>query len=459
MNLLIKKGWLVTPTDVFKSDLLVKQGKIVQIGQDIAIEGSQAIDAEGKYVLPGCIDSHCHFSLPVSGTVTADDFATGTKAAACGGVTTILDFALQKKDQTLMDAVKQRRQEADGRVAVDYSLHIEVNNFSSRILDEIPVVVKQEGIPSLKVFMVERKDGVMADDGLFYAVLERVAGCGGIVCVHAENSFIIRYLASKFLQEGKTETIYHARSHPDFSEAEAISRAIWLARETGALLNIFHLSTKEGMEVIQTARNDKFNIYVETCPQYLLLTEDKFLGDNGVNYALCPPLRTKEDQERLWQGLINGQIQTVSTDHCSFTAKQKSAGRECFTKIPLGLPGVETLLPLLYHFGVNKKRFNVNRLVQLLCHNPAKIFGLYPEKGSLVIGTDADLVVFDPLREVEIKAENLHMNTDYSPYEGIIVTGYPLMTILRGKVIYRDGVYAGSAGDGQFLKRKLMAAT
>ena len=452
MDMIVKSGILVTATDSFVADIGIKNGKIANIAEHIEPWEAEVIEAKDMFVLPGAIDVHTHFQLPFMRTVSADDFVTGTKAAACGGVTSFIDFAIQQKSRALMEAVESRRKEADGKVCIDYSLHAAITDFSEATLAEIPKVIRY-GIPSFKVFMIYAKEGWMADDGSLFAVLEKARDCGGLVGVHAENPFIIDYNVAKFLHEGKTEARWHGLSRPNYVEAEAISRAIYWTEITRSRLYVFHMSTKEGVQLVSDARARGLSVFAETCPQYLLLTDEKYEGEEGINYPTGPPLRKKEDCEGLWRGLQAGTISAVATDHCPLTRQQRQMGKDDFTKIPNGLPGIETLLPLVYSEGVAKGRLTMNQLVEVTSATPARLFGLYPQKGSLAIGADADIVVFDPAAKRTLSHSNLHMNLDFSPYEGLPVSGWPKYTLSRGKILARDGQFVGEEGWGRFVPR------
>lgn len=452
MDLVIKNGTVVTATDTFKADVAVKDGVVQQVAREITAEAKRVIDAKGLLVFPGFIDVHTHFQLPFMGTVSADDFANGSKSCACGGVTTYIDFAIPPKGKSLFDTVEARRAQADGHTHIDYSLHMAVTDVNDGILAEIPKVI-ESGIPSFKLFMTYRKEGFMVDDGALFAILELVRDSGGIVGVHAENAPILEYTIEKFLKEGKTTPPWHARSRPNFVEAEAIKRVIYFTELTGSRLYIFHMSTAEGAFLVGEAKGRGTMVFAETCPQYLLLTDDRYEGDEGLYYPTSPPLRKAADNFALWRGLSNGSVQVVATDHCSFNKEQKRMGKDVFTKIPNGLPGVETLVPLMYSEGVAKGRMSVNQMVALLSANPAKLFGLHPRKGTLTPGGDADIVLYDPAKKVTLSHETLHMNLDFSPFEGLEVTGWPKYTISRGRVIVDDGEFKGDESHGRFVPR------
>lgn len=450
-KLLIKNGNVVNSNKIEKTDILIENDKIKEIGKDLTLKEGEIIDAEGNYILPGIIDSHVHFQLPVKGTITADDFYTGTKAAACGGVTTIIDFAHpENKTESLLEAIEKRKAEAKENVCVDYSLHAAIISSGDTILKEIPELI-DNGITSFKLYMTYREERIMVDDADLYFIMRTLAKFDGLSVVHAENNSLLEKLRAKYLSSGKTRAIYHARSRPNFAEDEAIRRVIYFADTTNCSLFIFHLSTKEGLSSFTNAKKKGKNVWAETCPHYLLLNENRLKGKDGNLFIMSPPLRTNEDKNALWHGLKRGDISVISTDHCSFNLQQKSTSD--FSKVPSGLPGVETLLPIIYTHGVLKKRITINNLVEVLCENPAKIYGLFPRKGTISIGSDADIVIFDPKLEVTINYKNLHMNIDWSPYQDWKLVGYPIYTILRGNIIYKYGKFYGDKRLGKFIQR------
>lgn len=450
---MIKGGTVVFGGVRRQADVLVQGDKIAKVEPGIRADVSRVIHVEGKYVLPGAIDVHTHMQLPVSGTVSADDFFTGTRAAAFGGVTTILDFATQSKGESLMETAAKRRSEAENKVCIDYSLHLGVTDLTDEIMTEIPVMIDR-GYPSFKLFMTY--PDLAVDDGELYVALKTVSEAGGLVGVHAENMHLIRHFVRTLLLEGKTAPMYHEVSRPALVEAEAVSRAIMIAAETNSNLYFFHLSTARGLAEIREARQKGFPVYAETCPQYLLLTRDQYRKPDfkAARYVMSPPLRGEEDQRALWSGLADGSLQVVGSDHCPFRTDQKKLGQESFDRIPNGGPGVETLLPLLLSEGVGKGRLTMECLVEILSTEPARLFGLYPRKGAIMAGADADLVIIDPDKEVALSAETLHTNIDYTLYEGFVLKGYPVMTISKGKVICSDGQFHGAPGAGKFVPRQ-----
>ena len=453
LDLIVKGGQLVTASDTFVADIGIHDGKVVSIAQDLASDSTEVIDAKGKYVFPGGIDVHVHLQLPFSGTISADDFENGTKAAACGGVTTVIDFAIQTKGSSIMKAVEARRAEADPKVCIDYGLHAAITDWNPQTQAEIKKIIEY-GIPTFKMFMIYKNEGWMADDGMLFNALEESAKHGGHIGVHAESVFVLEMLIERYAAEKEKWGAYgHTLSRPCYTEEEAIIRAIKWAEVTGGQLYIVHMSTGEGADAVHAAKQRGVRVYAETCPQYILLDDEVFKRENGHLYATCPQVKKPHDSERLWKGLANGDVQVVATDTCTFTSEQKAAWNGDFTKIPFGMPGVETMLPLMYTEAVGKRGFSLNQLVALVCTNPAKLFGMYPKKGTIAVGSDADLVVFDPERKVTIHAKDLQTNCDWSPFEGWELVGYPDTTISRGKIVAEMGKFVGEVGHGKFIQR------
>jgi dihydropyrimidinase len=454
MSLLIKHGTIVTSVDRYEGDVFIDGDKIATIGTSLTIAADRVIDATNKYVLPGGIDVHTHLDMPFGGTTSADDFESGTIAAAHGGTTTVVDFAIQYKGQTLHHAWDTWMQKADGRAAIDYGFHMIITELSDQVEQEMDALVR-EGVTSFKLFMAY--PGVfMLDDGSIFRALQRTARNGGTICMHAENGGVIDVLVKKALAEGKTAPKYHALTRPARAEAEATHRAIALAEIAGVPIYIVHLSAAEALEMVTEARDRGLPAFAETCPQYLFLSYDNYEEPEfeGAKYVMSPPLRARETQDRLWRGLAFGDLQAISTDHCPFCMKeQKTLGRNDFSKIPNGAPGIETRMSLVYDGGVRPGRISLNQFVDLTATSPAKIFGLFPRKGTIAPGSDADLVVFDPKKKVRLSAKTLHMKVDYNPYEGREVTGAADTVISRGRVVIDAGTFTGRAGAGSFVKR------
>jgi dihydropyrimidinase len=452
----IRNGTIVTATDTYLADVAILGGRISAIGKDLPIENAgNVIDATGRFVMPGGIDVHTHLDMPFGGTTSADDFETGTIAAAFGGTTTLIDFAIQYKGQTLHQAFDTWMKKASGKAVTDYSFHCIITELADAQLQEMKTLVR-EGVPTFKLFMAY--PGVfMLDDASIFRAMNAAANSGGMICMHAENGGAIDVIVQRALAEGKRAPKYHALTRPTTAEAEATSRSIALAEMAGAPVYIVHLSCNEALEKVREARDRGLPTYAETCPQYLYLSLENMdaPGFEGAKYVFTPPLREKWHQEKLWQGLAKDDLQVVSTDHCPFCYKeQKELGKDDFTKIPNGGPGIEHRLSLVYSGGVHGKRFSPNRFVQLVSTAPAKLFGLYPRKGTVAIGSDADLVVFDPNEEQTISATTHHMRVDYSMFEGIRVKGVPKIVLSRGRTIIEDGKFIGKPGAGEFLKRE-----
>src|SRR5213082_1206507 len=452
---LIVNGTVVTATDTYPADVAISGGKITAIGQDLPRENTtRVLDAKDKYVMPGGIDVHTHLDMPFGGTTSADDFETGTRAAAFGGTTTLIDFAIQYKGQTLRTAFDTWMQKAESKAVSDYAFHCIITDLPDARLDEMSQLIR-DGVTSFKLFMAY--PGVfILDDASIFRAMRAASKSGGMICMHAENGGAIDVIVKQALAEGKTAPKYHALTRPTTAEAEATARAIALAEMAGSPVYIVHLSCNDALEKVREARDRGLAVYAETCPQYLYLSIENFdvPGFEGAKYVFTPPLREKWHQEKLWQGLAKDTLQVVSTDHCPFCFKeQKELGKDDFTKIPNGGPGIEHRMSLVYSGGVGKKRFSVNRFVELVSTTPAKIFGLYPRKGTIAVGSDADLVIFDPNRKHTISAKTHHMLVDYSMFEGIQVTGMPDTVLSRGRVVVESDKFLGRAGAGEFVKR------
>ena len=452
---LIVNGRVVTATDTYPGEIAISAGKIEAIGKGLPRDNAKrVIDAANKYVLPGGIDVHTHLDMPFGGTTSADDFETGTRAAAFGGTTTLIDFAIQYKGQTLRTAYDAWMQKASGKAVTDYAFHCIITDLGAAQLEEMNAFVR-EGVTSFKLFMAY--PGVfMLDDASIFKAFRAAAKNGGLVCMHAENGNAIDVIVQQALAEGKKAPKYHALTRPTTAEAEATSRAIALAEMAGAPVYIVHLSCNDALEKVREARDRGLPVYAETCPQYLYLSLENMEapGFEGAKYVFTPPLREKWHQEKLWNGLKHDHLQVVSTDHCPFCFKeQKELGKDDFTKIPNGGPGIEHRMSLIYSGGVAKGRFSVNRFVELVSTTPAKLFGLYPRKGTIAVGSDADLVIFDPNGKHTISCKTHHMRVDYSMFEGIEVTGMPDVVLSRGNVVVEGNQFRGRAGAGQFLRR------
>ena len=458
MSLLIKGGQVVTSTGRYVSDVYVEGDTIKTIGRNLDVQADEVVDATGKYVLPGAIDPHTHLAMPFMGTHAQDDYETGTIAAACGGVTTVVDFDLQQKGESLLEAIERKKSWAEGKVAVDYSLHPAVMDPTPAVIEEVKSAVLDYGTPSFKIFMVY---DFRVDDATMIKLLEVTKKFGGLVQVHAENVYIIQHMNEVLEKQGRLSPYYHAVSRPNIAEEEAVSRAAKMVELTDSRIYIVHLSSKEGLSKVQAARDRGIDVFAETCPQYLLLDEERYKEPdfNGAKYVMSPPLRTKESNEALWTGLNSGDVQVVATDHCpfSFNGKKDMFGKDDYKKIPNGAPGIETLLMLLHSEGVVKGRISLEKMVDVLSTGTARMFGL-KDKGEIAPGKDADIVVFDPDQKFTITQPKLHMNVDYTPYEGMEVTGMPSTVFSRGRKVARwngdQMEFVGSVGSGRFVKRE-----
>jgi dihydropyrimidinase len=458
---IIKNGTVVTATDTFLSDVGIVGGKITDLAASLPAENAdKVIDATGRLVLPGGIDVHTHLDMPFGGTTSADDFETGTRAAAFGGTTTLVDFAIQYKGQALREAFDTWMAKAASKAVADYSFHCIITDLGDSQMEEMGALVS-EGVPSFKLFMAY--PGVfMLDDATIFKAMSQAAKYNGLICMHAENGGAIDVIVKRALAEGKTAPKYHALTRPTTAEAEAVGRAVALAEMAGAPVYIVHLSCNEALEKVREARDRGLPVYAETCPQYLYLSLENMdaPGFEGAKYVFTPPLREKWHQEKLWKGLARDTLQVVSTDHCPFCFKeQKEMGRGDFTKIPNGGPGVEHRLSLIYSGGVHGGHFSANRFVQLVSTAPAKLFGLYPRKGTIAVGSDADLVIFDPNEEQVLSVKTHHMRVDYSMFEGVKVKGVAKIVLSRGRVLVDNGKFLGRAGAGEFLRRKTFGSS
>lgn len=450
-DVIIRNGKIVTASDMYQGEIGIKDEKIVEIGTNIEGDAVRTIDAKGKFVFPGGVDEHTHLDMPFGGTFSSDNFETGTKAAACGGTTTVVDFSVQPNGKTLADTVKIWREKADQKACIDYGIHIAITDVNEKTMSEIPVMVEQ-GYSSFKVYMVY--DGMRVEDGEFIQILEKARDSGATIGVHCENYYVIQYLTEKLLSEHKIEPKYHPVSRPPQCEGEAANRAIKLAEIAKAPLFIVHNSCEESVSQIKSAREKGLPIMGETCPQYLLLSIDNYEEPDfgGSKYVMSPPLRDKKNWDYIWKALKDGVIQTIATDHCPFFMEQKRMGIDNFSKIPNGAPGIELRMPLMLSYGP-KHGLSYEKIVELTCTNPAKAFGMYPQKGTIAVGSDADLFLYDPNKKVTVSKDMLHENVDYTIFDGVELDGYPVMTLSRGDIIVEDGKYIGAQSRGKFIKR------
>jgi dihydropyrimidinase len=453
MKTLIRNGRVVTAVDDYKADILIEGETVSVIGAKLEMEADRVIDAAGKLVIPGGIDPHTHMELPFGGTEASDDFRTGTVAAAHGGTTTIIDFAVQYKGQTLTEGLDAWHAKAEGKTAIDYGFHLITTDLEDERVPELHKLM-DEGVTSFKMFMAY--PGVfLVDDATIFRAMSAAGERGGLICMHAENGIVINEIIKRALAQGRTAPKYHALTRPTRAEAEGVHRAIAIAEMAESPVYIVHLSCADALEQVREARDRGLPAFAETCPQYLFLSVDDYgEGFEGAKYVMTPPLRERWNQQELWKGLKTDDLQVISTDHCPFCMKeQKELGRDDFTKIPNGAPGVEHRVPLIYNGGVVENRISLNRFVELTSTAAAKMFGLFPRKGTIAVGSDADIVVFDPEREQTISARTHHMNVDYSAYEGRTIRGVVETVLSRGRVVIEGGEYKGKPGDGRFLKR------
>jgi dihydropyrimidinase len=453
MRTLLRHGTIVNADGQRRADILVDGERIAAIGVDLPETGDRVIDATDRLLLPGGVDVHTHLDMPFGDIRTADDFASGTIAAACGGTTTIIDYATQTKGGSLREALDQWMARAAGQAVIDFGFHMCVADLTGDVEAEMAALAG-EGVTSFKLFMAY-PGRLMLNDDEISRVLRRAADVGGLVCLHAENGPVIDVLVREALAAGHTEPAFHARTRPPLVEAEAVQRGITLAEASGASLYVVHLSSALALTQVAAARERGLDILAETCPQYLLLTDAVYKGVpwKAAKFVMSPPLRTPGDQDALWAGLERGDIQTVATDHCPFMTTDKARGLGDFTRIPNGAPGIEHRMALLYDAGVAGGRLSLERFVDATAAAPARIFGLSPRKGAITEGADADIVVFDPAGTAAISAATHHMRVDYNPYEGRTLRGAVDLVLARGEVVVSAGRFVGTPGRGQFLKR------
>ncbi len=453
MSILIKNGRIVTASESYIADVYIDGEKIIAIGKDLSYQADKFIDASDKLILPGGIDPHVHLDMPFMGTYSSDDYETGTRAALFGGTTMVIDFVLQTQGDTLHNALNTWREKSKGKAIGDYSYHIAVTDFNENVGKEVVQLIEEEGISSFKTFMAY-KGALMIDDGQMVQLMKVVKANGGLVTVHATNGDMIDSLIAKHKNEGNLSPLYHYLSQPEVTESEASSRFIDMLHYTGCPGYIVHMTCEGALNAVRKATQRNQKIFVETCTQYLTL--DATLYENnfeGAKWVMSPPLREKKDQEALWSGINQGLIQTVGTDHCPFLWEQKRMGEHDFSKIPNGHPAIEHRMELLFSEGVNKNKISLTKFVEISATNAAKIFGMYPRKGTIAIGSDADIVIFDPKKEHTISVKTHHMNCDYSGYEGRKLIGKTETVILRGQVAIEHNKCKLSAGYGAFIPR------
>ncbi len=457
MAVLIKNGNIITAADNYVADIFIEGETISAIGKNLSVKAEVEIDATGLLVFPGAVDPHVHLEMPFMGTYSSDNYETGTRAALYGGTTTVIDFILQTQGQSLQDAYKVWSGRANGNAVGDYSFHMAVTDFNDATCKEILGLIEDEGITSFKIFMAY-KGALMIDDKQMVGLMNEVKQRGGMVTVHATNGDMIDFLIAQHRSEGKLEPVWHYLSQPEVTEAEASERFAGIAGYTGCPGYIVHMTCEGALNAIRNNNRNNQKVFAETCIQYLLLDASLYQQNpDGAKWVMSPPLREKKDQAALWAGINQGLIQVVATDHCPFTWKQKLMGKDDFSKIPNGHPAIEHRVELLYSEGVRTGKITINKFVEVLSTNPAKIFGMHPRKGCIAPGSDADIVLFDPNLQHTISAESHHMNTDYSAYEGWKVTGKCTTVLLRGKVVIDKGECLAGKGNGQYIKRKKTA--
>ncbi len=451
MELLIKNATVINANESFVADIAVKGGNIACIGQNLAVGAAKTVDATGYLVLPGAIDVHTHLAMPFGGTVSADGYLAGTRAAACGGVTTVFDYPIQRKGKGIVETVEARREMCGPEACVDYAFHCCITDLNDgALLNEFEGAIDY-GVTSFKCFLVYKKEGMMVDDATLVKLLIKARETGTMINIHAENPDMIDMNIQQFLKEGKTSAWYHYLSRPEFVEAEADKRAVHWAKSVNAPLYLVHMADKEGLEAAVAAKQEGHDIYIETCPQYLEYTSEVYKREDGRNFVCSPPMKGEESREALWDAVRKGAIDTVATDHCPFQSYEKDWGKDDFTKIPNGCAGVENLYPYVLS-AANEGKISFSRAVELCAANPAKIFGC-KQKGSLTVGKDADIVLYDPNKDFTVSVSNMHSDYDHTIWEGKKLHGYPVQTYVRGRLVYDNGEFVGEPGYGQYVKR------
>lgn len=452
LDYLIKNGEIVWNGNAFEGEVGIVDEKIALIGNSIdGKNADQVYDADGCYVTPGFIDAHTHMQLPVSGTVSSDDFFSGGRAACWGGITTIIDFTTPEPDQSLTSAIRTRKEEAIP-CPIDYSFHGTLYGYDDVERENLREAIEM-GVTSFKFFTAYGESNRRTPDGELARAFADIGKVAGLAMLHCENDEIVTKKRDELESEGKKSIEHHPESRPDYSESVAVEKVVHLANVTGGSLHLAHLTTRESMDILKRGKGLGIDLSGETCPQYLLLTESSYEEENGHRYSATPPLRQEEDRKALWDALENRVLDSVATDHCPFRNEQKDEFRNDFLNIPQGLPGVETLVSLLYSEGVGRGRISIERMVELVSEKPAKRFGLYPEKGSLTVGTDADIAVLDPNISKKITPNNLHMSTDFNPFTGRTTYGWPRYVFLRGEPVLKGDKFVGQKGNGQWINR------
>lgn len=453
MSILIKNGRVITATDDYIADIYIEGEKVIAIGKNLSQQADTIIDANGLLVIPGGIDPHVHLDMPFMGTYSSDNYETGTRAALFGGTTMVIDFILQTQGKSLQSALDEWKGRSDNNAVGDYSFHMAVTDFNKDTKKEIQGMIEKEGITSFKTFMAY-KGALMIDDRQMIGLMQEVKKHGGLINVHATNGDMIDYLIAKHKAEGKLSPLYHYLSQPEVTEAEASGRFADMANYTGCPGYIVHLTCEGALNAVRNATRRNQKVFVETCIQYLILDASLYEKNfEGAKWVMSPPLREKKDQETLWAGINQGLVNVVATDHCPFKWGQKLMGKDDFSKIPNGHPAIENRMELLFSEGVSKGKITLNKYVEVACTNPAKIFGMFPKKGTIAVGSDADIILLDPNEKHTISVNTHHMNVDYSAYEGWELTGKVKTVLLRGKVAIDNNKCLVEKGYGQFVKR------
>lgn len=455
-RLVVKGGTLVSTAGRSRADLLIENGRIAQVGGSLFDAGAETVDASGCYVLPGSVDPHVHLLLTSGSSTTADGYFTTTRSAACGGVTTVLDFAQQLAGESLLEVVQERREECEGEACVDFSFHCNPTDISDGQVEEL-AMLRDAGITSLKLYTTYKQAGFYCDAHSILRLMQEAAKQGISVSVHSEDDDLVQGFANEFIGAGKGGLRYHGDARPPIIEELAVANLLYLAARTNVAVYFVHLSSASSIEMAKEAVSRGTQVISETCPHFLVLDDSAYLREDPRSYIMTPPLRSAENQEDLWKHVLCGGISTIGSDHCGYTLSQRE-GVESFSEVAPGIPGVEATLPLLYTYGVVRRGMSLERLVDLLSTGPARLFGMYPQKGSLMVGTDADVTVYDPEPTGAFQASEMHSEAGYTPYEGLDRIGEVRTTICRGKIVYGDGEFVGERGFGKFLQRKPGAA-
>lgn len=455
MSVLVRRGTVATSTAVFEADILAENGRISKISKTgIQRDAETVIDAQGKIVVPGIIDSHVHLELLFAGAKTKDTFETGTRAAAHGGVTTIINYAIPDVGEPCLPRIDCDLESAASQACIDFGIHGVITQPIPDPIDELKAYVDR-GVPSFKLYTTYRDAGLMSDDAVLHTVFEFLGTHGGMPGVHAENDAITERLTGEYVSSGQTHTEVFPKTRPDYAEEEAIARSAHFADLCDSPLFVVHLSTLRGLQVVRGRRCEQRRLFVETCPHYLTLTDEVYARNDGALYMMSPPLRSRADRDALWDGVLRGDVDFISSDHVAYDRDQKDPGGGDFSKARHGISGIEHLPAIVFSEGVGRRGMPLQHFVRLTSYHPARIFGMHPKKGEIAVGSDADLVVFDPRKEETVDVESVHMDVDYSVYEGMKLVGLPIVTISRGEVVVEEGVFHGAPGRGDFVRREL----